>query len=47
MADVRVGTRKLDALLRQADEAQAKVVLVGDERQLPEIDAAPGCFAHR
>jgi len=38
-----VGTRKLDALLRQAEEAQAKVVLVGDERQLPEIDAG-GAF---
>jgi len=38
-----VGTRKLDALLRQAEEAHAKVVLVGDDRQLPEIDAG-GAF---
>jgi ATP-dependent exoDNAse (exonuclease V) alpha subunit len=34
-----VGTRKLDRLLTHAARAGAKVVLVGDPRQLPEIDA--------
>src|SRR5690606_3209316 len=34
-----VGTRKLAALLDHAEQARAKVVLVGDHRQLPEIDA--------
>ena len=34
-----VGTRKLARLLDHADRAGAKVVLVGDHRQLPEIDA--------
>ena len=34
-----VGTRKLDRLLTHAQRAAAKVVLVGDPRQLPEIDA--------
>jgi ATP-dependent exoDNAse (exonuclease V) alpha subunit len=34
-----VGTRKLARLLSHAEAAQAKVVLVGDHRQLPEIDA--------
>jgi ATP-dependent exoDNAse (exonuclease V) alpha subunit len=34
-----VGTRKLARLLAHADAANAKVVLVGDPRQLPEIDA--------
>src|SRR5690606_9451173 len=34
-----VGTRKLAALLDHAEAARAKVVLVGDHRQLPEIDA--------
>jgi conjugative relaxase-like TrwC/TraI family protein len=34
-----VGTRKLGRLLDHADDAGAKVVLVGDPRQLPEIDA--------
>jgi conjugative relaxase-like TrwC/TraI family protein len=34
-----VGTRKLARLLAHADAASAKVVLVGDPRQLPEIDA--------
>jgi conjugative relaxase-like TrwC/TraI family protein len=34
-----VGTRKLARLLDHAAEAAAKVVLVGDPRQLPEIDA--------
>ncbi|MEX2504151.1 MAG: AAA family ATPase, partial [Egicoccus sp.] len=34
-----VGTRQLSRLLHQADQRQAKVVLVGDPHQLPEIDA--------
>jgi hypothetical protein len=34
-----VGTRKLDRLLTHAERSGAKVVLVGDPRQLPEIDA--------
>ncbi len=34
-----VGTRKLDRLLTHADRYEAKVVLVGDPRQLPEIEA--------
>ena len=34
-----VGTRKLGRLLDHADAAGAKVVLVGDPRQLPELDA--------
>ena len=34
-----VGTRKLARLLDHASAAAAKVVLVGDPRQLPEIDA--------
>ena len=34
-----VGTRLLDRLLRAADEAGAKVVLVGDDRQLQAIEA--------
>jgi conjugative relaxase-like TrwC/TraI family protein len=38
-----VGTRDLDRLLTAAGEAGAKVVLVGDPRQLPEI-AAGGAF---
>lgn len=38
-----VGTRQLDALLNNAEEAGAKVVLVGDDKQLPEI-AAGGAF---
>src|SRR4051794_11194226 len=33
------GTRDLAELLEYADSAQAKVVLVGDPHQLPEIDA--------
>ncbi len=39
-----VGTRKLLRLLDHAERAGAKVVLVGDPRQLPEIDAG-GAFA--
>src|SRR5665809_15260 len=38
-----VGTRTLAELLSPAREAGAKVVLVGDDRQLPEI-AAGGAF---
>lgn len=34
-----IGTRKLDRLLTHAKRAHAKVVVVGDPRQLPEIDA--------
>ena len=39
-----VGTRKLAAILEQAHETSTKVVLVGDNRQLPEIDAG-GLFS--
>jgi conjugative relaxase-like TrwC/TraI family protein len=39
-----VGTRKLAQLLAFAEGSQTKVVLVGDPRQLPEIDAG-GAFA--
>lgn len=39
-----VGTRQLAAVLELADHRGAKVVLVGDHRQLPEI-AAGGAFA--
>jgi len=39
-----VGTLKLSRLIRYVDEAGAKVVLVGDQRQLPEINAG-GTFA--
>ena len=38
-----VGTRQLAALLGRAGDAGARVVLVGDDRQLPEIDAG-GAF---
>lgn len=38
-----VGTRDLAALARAAERAQAKLVLVGDDRQLPEIQAG-GAF---
>ena len=34
-----VGTRLLDRLLTVAEEQEATMVLVGDDRQLPEIDA--------
>ncbi len=39
-----LGTRRLAALVREADTAGSKVVLVGDAAQLPEIDAG-GLFA--
>ena len=39
-----VGTRTLHRLLSLADQTQTKLVLVGDPRQLPEIDAG-GLFA--
>ena len=38
-----VGTRKLARVFHHADRAHAKVVLVGDDRQLPEIQAG-GAF---
>jgi hypothetical protein len=38
-----VGTRQLDQLLQAADAAHAKIVLIGDHRQLPEIEAG-GAF---
>jgi Ti-type conjugative transfer relaxase TraA len=38
-----VGTRDLAELARRADHARCKLVLVGDDRQLPEIDAG-GAF---
>ena len=38
-----VGTRDLATLTRAAEDAQAKLVLVGDDRQLPEIQAG-GAF---
>jgi AAA domain/TrwC relaxase len=42
-----VGSRKLARLLEHADRAQAKVVLVGDDRQLAPIDAGGGFRALR
>ena len=42
-----VGTRKLGRLLEHAHQAQAKVVLVGDDRQLAAIDAGGGFRALR
>jgi ATP-dependent exoDNAse (exonuclease V) alpha subunit len=39
-----LGTRRLAGLVREADTAGSKVVLVGDSAQLPEIDAG-GLFA--
>ena len=42
-----VGSRKLARLLEHAQEAQAKVVLVGDDRQLAAIDAGGGFRALR
>jgi hypothetical protein len=38
-----VGTRALDELAQAAERARAKLVLVGDDRQLPEIEAG-GAF---
>ena len=38
-----VGTRTLDRLAAHAEQAQVKLVLVGDDKQLPEIDAG-GAF---
>ena len=37
-----LGSRKLTRLLEHAQQAQAKVVLVGDDRQLAAIDAGGG-----
>jgi hypothetical protein len=42
-----LGSRKLDRLLDHAQQAQAKVVLVGDDRQLSSIDAGGGFRALR
>jgi conjugative relaxase-like TrwC/TraI family protein len=42
-----VGSRKLTRLLEHAYQAQAKVVLVGDDRQLAPIDAGGGFRALR
>jgi conjugative relaxase-like TrwC/TraI family protein len=42
-----VGSRKLGRLLEHANQAQAKVVLVGDDRQLAPIDAGGGFRALR
>jgi conjugative relaxase-like TrwC/TraI family protein len=41
------GSRKLTRLLEHADQAHAKVVLVGDDRQLAAIDAGGGFRALR
>jgi conjugative relaxase-like TrwC/TraI family protein len=42
-----LGSRKLGRLLKHAQQAQAKVVLVGDDRQLAAIDAGGGFRALR
>jgi hypothetical protein len=42
-----LGSRKLGRLLEHAQQAQAKVVLVGDDRQLAAIDAGGGFRALR
>jgi hypothetical protein len=42
-----VGSRKLGRLLEHAQQGQAKVVLVGDDRQLAPIDAGGGFRALR
>jgi conjugative relaxase-like TrwC/TraI family protein len=42
-----LGSRKLARLLEHADQAHAKVVLVGDDRQLAAIDAGGGFRALR
>lgn len=38
-------TKQMEFFLRRADRAQAKVVLVGDERQLPAIEGASPFYA--
>jgi len=42
-----LGSRKLTRLLHHAEQAEAKVVLVGDDRQLASIDAGGGFRALR
>jgi ATP-dependent exoDNAse (exonuclease V) alpha subunit len=42
-----LGSRKLTRLLEHAQQAQAKVVLVGDDRQLAAVDAGGGFRALR
>jgi conjugative relaxase-like TrwC/TraI family protein len=42
-----LGSRKLSRLLEHAQQAQAKMVLVGDDRQLASIDAGGGFRALR
>jgi conjugative relaxase-like TrwC/TraI family protein len=42
-----LGSRKLTRLLQHAEQAKAKVVLVGDDRQLAAIDAGGGFRALR
>jgi conjugative relaxase-like TrwC/TraI family protein len=42
-----VGSRKLTRLLEHAERAEAKVVLVGDDRQLAPVDAGGGFRALR
>jgi ATP-dependent exoDNAse (exonuclease V) alpha subunit len=42
-----VGSRKLTRLLEHAHQARAKVVLVGDDRQLAAVDAGGGFRALR
>jgi ATP-dependent exoDNAse (exonuclease V) alpha subunit len=42
-----LGSRKLARLLDHAQQAQTKVVLVGDDRQLAAIDAGGGFRALR
>ena len=42
-----VGSRKLARLLEHAEQARAKVVLVGDDRQLAAFDAGGGFRALR
>jgi conjugative relaxase-like TrwC/TraI family protein len=42
-----LGSRKLTRLLEHADRAKAKVILVGDDRQLAAIDAGGGFRALR
>jgi ATP-dependent exoDNAse (exonuclease V) alpha subunit len=42
-----LGSRKLGRLLDHAEQAQAKVVWVGDDRQLAAIDAGGGFHALR